>query len=117
MLEWAGGAEKYNIKTKTDLMDPMMGVCLVLSRATKAGNEWLMWIRMSTQLEWLETKPTGRGGGEDCGGGTVGFTLIHLTRTNPRQNRHALQWILPNVATQSARTEAGKTMESLIKKK
>ncbi len=108
------------------LMMPMMGVLRVWLRATNDGKLWLMWIRMSHQLMWLLTMPTG------CTSALLLLllpplrllpllppalplplppsccpTLIHVTRQNPHHQRHTRQCQLPSLATQSLRTLAG----------
>ena len=108
-------------------MMPMMGVLRVWLRATNDGKLWLMWIKMSHQLMWLLTMPTG------CACSSpppllllppllplplpplAGLlpspsrcpTLIHVTRQKPHHQRHTRQCQLPSLATVTLRMLAG----------
>ena len=67
---------------------------------------------MSHQLQWLLTIPTGV---TDVASPCPAFPRsTHRTRTNPMKKRQTRQWIFPNVATQSDRTDFGRIQASFV---
>lgn len=93
-------------------MLPTIGEVEVDFRDTKAGKKWLIWTNMSHQLQWLLTIPTGV---TDVAAPCPSFPRsTHRTRTNPMKKRQIRQWIFPNVATQSDRTDLGRIQASFV---